>query len=302
MERVWGGRRLQTLYGKRLPPAVPIGESWEIVDRADAQSVVHTGPLAGRTLHELWETRRAEIFGDVPDGERFPLLIKILDAREKLSVQVHPPAKVARELGGEPKTEFWYVAEAVPGADLYVGLTSETTRALFEEALARGEIGAQLHRIDVQSGDSMFLPSGRVHAIGGGNVIFEIQQNSDTTFRVFDWNRLEGGEPRKLHLEESLRCIDFEDKQPALAEQDGESLVRHESFHVEKWQLDRPRPAGASGQFAICCCLRGTVQCGEMRFRAGDFFLVPATLANLELSAGAEGAELLRVTTGQAVH
>ena len=114
MERVWGGRRLESLFGKPLPAGARIGESWEIVDRTEAQSVVDAGPLQGRTLHDLWSTHRAEIFGNAPDGARFPLLIKLLDAQEKLSLQVHPPATVAAELGGEAKTEFWYIAEASP--------------------------------------------------------------------------------------------------------------------------------------------------------------------------------------------
>src|SRR3982751_891205 len=135
MERVWGGRRLESLFGKRLPPGARIGESWEIVDRPEAQSVVHDGTLRGETLHDLWMNRRAEIFGDVPDAPRFPILVKLLDAQEKLSVQVHPPADAAKELGGEPKTEFWYVAETGPAAELYVGLKSGSSRADFANAL-----------------------------------------------------------------------------------------------------------------------------------------------------------------------
>jgi mannose-6-phosphate isomerase len=119
MERVWGGRRLEELYGKKLPDGVSIGESWEIVDRPEAQSIVRNGELRGQTLHDLWTSHRAEIFGDIPDAPRFPLLIKLLDAREKLSVQVHPPNELADELGGEAKTEFWYIAAAAPNAELY---------------------------------------------------------------------------------------------------------------------------------------------------------------------------------------
>ena len=120
VERVWGGRRLESEFGKKLPPQRPVGESWEIVDRHEAQSIVRNGPLRGKTLHELWTQYRDEIFGDVPDSPRFPLLLKLLDAHEKLSLQVHPPAKFAERLGGEPKTEFWYVAAADPGAEIYL--------------------------------------------------------------------------------------------------------------------------------------------------------------------------------------
>src|SRR5213596_3413425 len=133
MERIWGGRRLESEFGKTLPAQKLIGESWEIVDRPEAQSIVRNGPLRGKTLHELWTQDRQSIFGDVPDATHFPLLVKILDAREKLSLQVHPPEKVAAKLGGEPKTEFWYVAAADAGAELFVGLRDPITRAQFEE-------------------------------------------------------------------------------------------------------------------------------------------------------------------------
>src|SRR6266550_7294489 len=119
MERIWGGRRLESLYGKRLPSAALIGESWEIVDRPEAQSVVHEGPLRGLTLHTLWCKHREEVFGKVPDVPRFPILAKLLDAQENLSLQVHPPREIAQELGGKPKSEFWYIADAVPKAEVF---------------------------------------------------------------------------------------------------------------------------------------------------------------------------------------
>src|SRR5688572_30835461 len=213
-ERVWGGRNLERLYQKSLPPKVPIGESWEITDRPEGVSVIANGPLAGKDLRWLMENHREELLGNVK-GERFPLLIKILDCQETLSVQVHPPASVAEKLKGEPKTEMWYIADATPEACLYAGLKRGATRYDFEQRLQNGTVADVLHRLNVAAGDAMFLPSGRVHAIGGGNVIFEIQQNSDTTYRVFDWNRVDSkGKPRQLHVAESLQCIDFEDFQP----------------------------------------------------------------------------------------
>jgi mannose-6-phosphate isomerase len=293
MERVWGGRRLESLFGKRLPAGARIGESWEIVDRSEAQSVVHDGALRGETLHELWMNRRAEIFGDVPDASRFPILIKLLDAREKLSVQVHPPIDAAEELGGEAKSEFWYIAEAGPAAELYVGLTSESSPAKFADAIQQGTVEEHVHRITVSAGDCMFLPSGRVHAIGAGNVIVEIQQNSDTTYRVFDWNRGD----RELHIDESLRCIDFDDVEPSLTEPEGESLVRHEVFHVEKWQLENARVASEQDRFAIICCIAGAMRCGDVQLTAGNFALIPACLPHVMVQPTTEGTELLRVTT-----
>lgn len=292
MERVWGGRRLETLFGKRLPPAARIGESWEIVDRAEAQSVVHTGALRGETLHELWTKRRAEIFGDVPESARFPLLIKLLDAQEKLSVQVHPPADAADELGGETKSEFWYIAEARAAAELYVGVKSDSSRTKFARAIEQGAVEEHVHRISVSAGDCVFLPAGRVHAIGAGNVIVEIQQNSDTTYRVFDWNRGE----RELHIEQSMRCIDFGDVEPSLTQPQGESLVKHELFHVEKWQLGEARVASAQNRFAIICCIAGALRCGDVQLLPGHVALIPARMQHAAVEPLEKGTELLRVT------
>ncbi|MGI8437525.1 MAG: type I phosphomannose isomerase catalytic subunit [Chthoniobacterales bacterium] len=299
-KRIWGGRRLEELFGKKLPANERIGESWEIVDRPEAQSVVRDGTWQGRTVHELWREERGDIFGDIADAPRFPLFVKLLDAAEKLSVQVHPPAALADSLGGEPKTEFWYIAAAQPGAELYVGLRNESTRDDFEAALANGTVDQHLHRISVRTGDAMFLPSGRVHAIGGGNVIVEIQQNSDTTYRVFDWNRTgEDGQPRALHVSESLQSIDFSDYEPALAGAEGETLVRHPLFAVEKWELTAPRPVSPAGTFAIVGCLSGEVRCAGVRLRAGEFFLVPACLRERDLAPGATDTSLLRVSLPQ---
>ena len=236
MERVWGGRRLETMLGKRLEPGVRIGESWEIVDREDAQSVVHEGLLRGLTLHELWTNQRETIFGPgLADTPRFPLLFKILDAQDRLSVQVHPPAAVAGKLRGEPKTEMWFILDALLDSDLYAGLKRGVTRADFEAALHDGTVAEKIHSFPIKAGDAMFIPSGRIHAIGTGNLIVEVQQNSDTTYRVFDWNRLGlDGEPRTLHIRESLESIDFHDPEPKIAQPDGDVIVSCEFFQVER--------------------------------------------------------------------
>lgn len=280
MERIWGGRQMESLFGKHLPPAASIGESWEVVDRPEAQSVVHVGPLRGLTLADLWGEYRRPVFGERAaslDAPRFPILVKILDAQEKLSVQVHPPASIAPNLGGEPKTEMWYIVHAQPDADLYAGLRRGVQRGEFEDALKRGEVEPLVHRIPVRTGDAMFLQSGRLHAIGAGNVIFEIQQNSDTTYRVFDWNRVGlDGQPRDLHINQSMLSIDFDDVEPPLLSRDGELVVECEYFRVEEWILDRPRRPNAEGDFAIVAVLEGKVRCGETDFEPGQFFLVPA--------------------------
>ena len=298
MERIWGGRKLAELFGKNLPANKGIGESWEMVDRPEAQSVVTNGPLAGKTLHELWSQDRIDIFGPVPDAPRFPLLIKLLDAQEKLSLQVHPPGKIASKLGGEPKTECWYVASAGSGAELFVGFSRRITREQFEKSLRAASSADAVHTIQVKAGDAMFLPAGRFHAVGAGNVLVEIQQNSDTTYRVFDWNRVDQstGKPRQLHVDQALESINFSDVTPKLIEPKGELLVKHELFELQKWKLNSPREVTPPGQFAIVCCLTGSVSCADVDLRQGEFFLAPASLQDRQLHPRADGTSLLRVT------
>ena len=297
MERVWGGHRLAAMPGKGAPADAPIGESWEMVDRSDAQSVVARGPLIGTTLHELWTVFRKDVFGaGVPDSPRFPLLAKILDAQETLSVQVHPPASLAAELKGEPKTEMWYLLDAEKKAELYAGFRRGTTRADFERALEKGNVAELLHRVPVGAGDAMFIPSGRCHAIGAGCLIVEIQQNSDTTYRVFDWNRTGlDGKPRTLHVAESLASIDFDDHEPALAPRPGETVADCAEFHVEHWQLPAPRE-DASEDGVIFTVLGGDVECGGERFGLGQFFILPARATDRTLVPTAPGTAVLRTT------
>jgi mannose-6-phosphate isomerase len=296
-ERIWGGRKLAELFGKDLPAGKRIGESWEIVDRPEAQSVVTNGPLKGKTLHELWMQDRQSIFGDVPESARFTLLIKLLDAEDKLSLQVHPPEKIAANLGGEPKTEFWYVAAADPGAEIFVGLNEPMTKEQFARALGKETVADRVHKIRVKAGDAMFLPAGRFHAVGGGNLLIEVQQNSDTTYRVFDWNRVdESGKARELHVDQALESIDFNDLAPKLSTPRGEILIAHDFFEIQKWDLDAPREIAPPGQFAIVCCLSGGVRCADVDLAPGEFFLVPVSLQDRQVHPQAKGATLLRVT------
>jgi mannose-6-phosphate isomerase len=309
MERIWGGRKLAELFGKKLPADKCIGESWEIVDRPEAQSVVASGRLKGNTLHELWTHHRREVFGESPNTaresralpDRFPLLIKLLDAPERLSLQVHPPGKIAEKLGGEPKTECWYIVAAEADAEIFVGFKKPITREQFENSLRDGSAADYLHRIRVKEGDAMFLPAGRFHGIGGGSVLIEIQQNSDTTYRLFDWNRIDPAtdKPRKLHIDQALECIDFNDVVPKLIEPKGELLIRHELFEIQKWNLLSPREVVPAGQFAIVCCLTGRFRCAEVDFAPGEFFLIPAPLQDRQLHPRADGTSLLRVTIPQ---
>ena len=278
-ERVWGGREMERLYRKALPPG-DIGESWEISDHDDDVSVVANGPLAGRTLRSVMEEHAEELLGEASPmaNGRFPLLVKILDARERLSLQVHPPAEIAPSLGGEPKTEMWYVAQADPGAMIYAGLKRGVTRRQFEAALKRQELEPLIHQIAPRAGDALFVPSGRLHAIGAGLVIFEIQQNSDTTYRVYDWGR-----PREIHVAQSLKCINFKDFEPALADTREEVLVACEHFVCARLTLDAPRLLHCYDSFHIVAAVEGGVEIGDVTLAAGQFALVPASLGEFTL-------------------
>jgi len=274
---VWGGRRLQSLLGRDLPPGPPIGESWEIVDRPEAQSLVRGGAHNGATLRELIERHAGELMGPRwPASRPFPLLVKWLDCSERLSLQVHPPASVAASLGGEAKTENWYVAHSAPGASLFVGLKHGVTRASFTKAVADGTAEACVNKVSVAAGDSIFVPSGQVHAIDAGNLILEIQQNSDTTFRLYDWGRVGlDGKPRQLHVEESLRSILWDAGPPDLV-----------------------RASPTSGTIASCdeFSMRRVVmgKGDSLRFKAGEQpRILTAVAGGIALGGAASGARFL---------
>ena len=283
-ERLWGGRRLSELFGKALPAGLSIGESWELSDLPHGQSIVANGPLAGRTLRTLMEKFGPEITGKADFIGPFPLLIKLLDAEDVLSVQVHPDAEACRKMGkGEPKTECWYIVAAQPGAAIYKGLNPGVTRQTFEQAVRNGTCADLLNRVPVEVGQCHFLPSGMCHAIGEGLVIAEIQQPSDTTYRVFDWNRTDAktGLPRQLHLDEAIESIHF-DNAPIAPPTTLGRLVDAPEFKVDKGHQS---PGGEvllkTGTMWVLVILTGrgkivaeTVE--PVRFSAGQTLLVPA--------------------------
>lgn len=286
-ERVWGGRQLASVFNKPLPEGKIIGESWEICDRPEANTCVANGEWKGQTLHEIIEREGKRLMGNVPLLKgRFPLLIKLLDARERLSLQVHPPLSVSEELKGEPKTEMWYIAEASPDAHLIAGLKKGVTRAGFESALQSNALEPLCHRFPVKAGDSMFLPSGRLHAIDAGSVIVEIQQNSDTTYRVYDWGR-----PREIHVAQSLKSIFFDDFEPALsakaaqASQTHQTLASCEYFTVEKnTTFESLKRLRKTDRFEVWVILDGRAKLNGHEIGKGDSLIIPAALDTLDIS------------------
>jgi len=282
-ERVWGGTGFATLMNRPLPDGKIIGESWEIVDREEAQSMITEGPFEGKTFREVLETESSNILPPNADPKRpFPILVKWLDCQDRLSLQVHPPASIAGSLNGEPKTENWYIADAKPDASLIVGLPKETNREKFESALKANQLEDCCHRFPVKAGDSILVESGRMHAIDAGNLILEIQQNSDTTYRVYDWGRVGlDGEPRQLHIEESLKSIDFDDFEPSAmktAESSGElELADCSEFRIRKFALKKGEIQNftAHEDVKILSVVTGSIEDSENSISAGENVILP---------------------------
>ncbi len=300
-QRVWGGRELGAAFGRQLPFGQVIGESWEVVDRPQAQSVVRGGAWSGRTLRAVLEGHGAEVMGPGwPPARPFPILVKWLDCHERLSLQVHPPAEKAAALGGEPKTENWFIAAAAPGASLIVGLRQGVTREQFGRALDAGTLETCVHRFPAEAGDSILVRSGTVHAIDAGNLILEIQQNSDTTYRVYDWGRVGlDGKPRQLHRREALESIlwDQPEPRPLRAAPTPAVLAACAEFRIRRV----PLAPGASLDFAAGEQPRLLhVVSGSLRDRAGAVTLARGDNALLPFAGAfaltATGASLVLVT------
>ena len=307
VERPWGGQKIGRLFGRDSPGNKKIGESWELVDRPEACNEILSGPGIGngsrQTLHTLWETRRTEIFGSsAPDTARFPVLIKILDAQANVCVQVHPRPGP----GVEPKTEMWYFLETASGAPIYAGFKKGVTRERFEKALRTPDLVPLLHTLNPRKGDALFLPSGRIHGLSAGHVFFEVQQNSDTTYRIDDWGyRDEQGRERPLHLEESMKSILFDDFEPQFVRSDGEHILDCPYFSVDRACFNpgesRTRTiAPSSFEYHFLAC--GELNLDGRAFQRCDNWLIPAGADPCLLEAGANGAELLIIRWGGMAH
>ncbi len=293
---LWGNRRLATVLDKPIGPENDYAESWEIVDHGTDQSRVVAGPLQGRTLHELVEQQGPELLGRHHPQSRFPLLYKFIDAQQKLSVQVHPDDARAAKLHppDSGKTEAWVVLDAPPGSVIYAGLKRGFDRAALQREVARGTVELCLHKIEPRPGDCIFIPAGIVHAIGAGLLVAEIQQSSDTTWRLFDWNRLgPDGKPRPLHLEQALGAIDYNHGpvEPQLPQPTDRSfasrLVACDKFVLDRWRFDTPQTAGGDQRCHILSVLDGSVSV------AGDAVETPLRIGGTMLLPAAAGPTLL---------
>ena len=293
--RLWGGRRLAGVLTATLPGEGPIGEAWVLSDRDDHASRVADGPLKGRTIAQLLEQFPEYVMGKLAGRfRRFPLLLKFLDAREMLSVQVHPADSHTDLLpaGETGKTEAWVVLEAGPESRIYAGLKPGTTEAALRQALTDGGVADHLACFTPKPGDGVFIPAGTVHALGGDIVVFEVQENSDVTFSLYDWNHVDAktGKPRALHVDRALACIDFgkcagglvapvvEATEPV----ERERLFRCEHFRLSRLRGQSPFTVGASGVPSVLVSIEGAgqVEHGGSAYAIGkgDVFLLPAVL------------------------
>jgi len=283
-ERIWGGQQLKKSFAKDLPADVKIGESWELADLPDDKSEIANGPLTGQAIDQVIAEFGTAITGNNNYQPPLPLLIKILDAQDVLSVQVHPDDDACKRMAkGEPKTECWYIIDARPGAVIYKGLKPGTTKQQFADAVENGTCADYLVKIPVAVGECHFLPSGTCHAIGAGLLIAEIQQPSDTTYRVFDWNRVDPatGQGRQLHIEDALECIHFDPAGDNLSVETTGRLVDADEFKVDKGHQIAGAEVLLTKQMKILIILSGSGQitaekAEPVEFVKGNCVLVPA--------------------------
>lgn len=291
--RPWGGRRLADVLSVPLPGDGPIGEAWLLSDRDEHQSVIANGALKGKTLRDVMERHHVELLGELAGRfQRFPLLLKFLDAREALSVQVHPSDQQTAYLpaGDTGKTEGWVVLESGARGRIYAGLVSGTTGDNLRKAVSDGSVADHLASFSPKPGDSILIPAGTVHSFAD-LVVFEVQENSDVTFRLYDWDHIDGktGKPRPLHVEQALACIDFEqgalapgtplveERTPVLRER----LFECKHFGVCRHNGEHAFTVGKAGMPRVVVCIAGEGQLNHADaccdFRKGDVVLLPAS-------------------------
>ena len=298
-QTIWGGRLLGERLGKPIGPDSDYAESWEVVDHGDDQSVVANGPLKGKTLSQLIQEDTKWILGDDASGNAFPLLLKYLDCNRVLSVQVHPDdtyglAMTPPDLG---KTEAWYIVESKPDSLIYAGLKAGVDRAALGQAIDSGQTEQVLHSFHPSPGDLVFIPAGTVHALGAGLLVAEIQQSSNTTFRLYDWNRVgSDGKSRPLHIQPSLDVTDYESGPVASIQSDPLAAGWQTMVECDKFVLRILRSGeaeiGGDGKFHIVTVPAGQAvlrtKTDSLTLSAGSTVMLPATMGKCSVNVQAE--------------
>ena len=297
---LWGGTRIPNAFNRDLPPGI-YAESWEIADHDDGMSVVKNGPWKGKTLREVLTLHAANMMGTRACGTKFPLLIKVIDAKQKLSVQVHPNDQTAAQFGGEAKTEAWYMLGENEAA-VYCGLNEGIEREHFVAAVDGGYTSLTLRTVPVQHGDTVFVRGGRIHAVAEECLILEIQQNSNTTYRLYDWGRVgHDGQPRELHMDQAMQVINWKDHENPLVEPILQTeceefrcwtLLECPYFTIEKLQFSAPLRIALDGtSFHALFVAEGDAMIewegGRLFAPVGTSILVPAALPAYTLSGQA---------------
>lgn len=284
-DKIWGGKHLTTLFGEKFSNRETLGESWEVSAVKTNPSIVLNGELKGKSLSELMETDSLSILGNAKAGAEgaFPLLVKLIDANDKLSVQVHPDDIYANknENGSAGKTESWYVVHADPGAKIICGLKNKASKEELENALKIGTILNYLDEFEVNTGDVVHIPAGTIHALEAGLVIYEVQETSDITYRFYDWGRMgDDGKPRELHIEKALEVSDLEPNNciqiPKEVKSDTSLLVECPYFNMEKVIVKKEKKIHLNSNFNIITCLSGSGKIENEEIKAGETLLIPA--------------------------
>ena len=307
---IWGGSRIPSLFDRALPPGI-YAESWELSDRPEGMSRVANGTLQGAALADLVRRFGPALLGTGVHTTGMPLLVKLIDARERLSIQVHPDDACAARGIGEAKTEAWHILDAAPGAKVFAGVRPGVTSHTFLAALRENRLETCLQEIPVTTGDTIFIPGGRLHAICEGLVILEVQQNSNTTYRVYDWGRVgQDGKPRALHLEQALQVIRWNDGAPVKTDphpstdatgNTGTELVTCPYFRLERLEFNSPLVVehdgtGFQALFTSTNPVEVMTAAGTVTVGRGRTCLIPAALNRYTLRPLSGRAEVLRIS------
>lgn len=298
---LWGGSRIPKLFNRDLPDGI-YAESWEISTHPDGTTTISNGPLAGKSLSDLLPEHKTDLLGTNVPGDDFPLLIKLIDAKQKLSVQVHPNDGNAEAVNGQPKTEMWYFLEGAGSASIYCGLKPGIGKEDFLNAMENKTFADILQEIPAYKGEAAFVPGGRVHAIGAGCLILEIQQNSNTTYRIYDWGRVGAdGKPRELHIDKALQVIDWENNDNPLCEVRGTEIKTFPYFRLDRFELTDEQTFPMDGKsFHALFVAEGSgtlvSESGEETMAVGQSWLVPAALGEYSVRPDGGSMTLLCIT------